>query len=50
MMDAYSVGEGVAEVSVCILIDMEIERSVVVEIRTQNDTATGKNIDVWRWM
>lgn len=40
-MDIYSVNEGVSEVLVCILLDMKIERSVEVEMRTEDDSATG---------
>ena len=41
MMDTYSVNESVVEISLCILLEMEIERIVSVEVRTEDGTATG---------
>ena len=42
VMAELSVSENVSEISVCIVLDIELEKSVVVEIRTEADTATGK--------
>ena len=41
MMDTYSVNESVMEISLCILLEIEIERIVSVEVRTEDGTATG---------
>ena len=41
MIDTYSVNESVVEISLCILLEMEIERIVSVEVRTEDGTATG---------
>ena len=43
MMDTYSVNESVVEISLCILLEMEIERIVSVEVRTEDGTATGND-------
>ena len=48
MMDTYAVNESVVEISLCVLLEIEIEKSVDVEIRTENGTATGKGFDQLR--
>ena len=41
MMDVTSASEGIPGVSVCIVLEVELDKSVVIQLRTEDDTATG---------
>lgn len=46
LMRSYSVSESSSNISICIVLDMEIERAVQVELRTESVTAIGKLIEI----
>ena len=40
VVDTYSISESASQTVVCIMLDIELEKEVVVEMRTEDDTAT----------